>query len=117
VMSRVFFVALAAVCALLVLSATAAASSSRPSVRPVERNPLVVRVAHFKPKEQVVVRVVVRGAGRFAKTATTGVRGGLNMRFASLTLGQCNAFTIIAVGSRGSRATFAGHPPPCGPAP
>jgi hypothetical protein len=113
----VFFVVLWAICALLVLSATTASSSSRPTVRPVERDPLVVRVAHFKPKEQVVIRVVVRGAGRFAKTAAAGGRGGLSMRFASLTLGQCSAFTIIAVGSRGSRATFAMHPPPCGPAP
>jgi hypothetical protein len=98
--------------------ATAGTSAGKPLVRPVDRSPLVVRGANFKPGEAIAVRVAVRGRARVApKPAAATVRGAFTVRFPSLILGDCAAFTIIATGSRGSTARYTMHPPPCGPAP
>jgi hypothetical protein len=109
---------LCAACAVTAAAAGAGTSAGRPLVRPVDRSPLVVRGANFKPDEKVAVRVVVRGRARLApKPAAATVRGAFTVRFPSVVLGDCAAFTIIATGSRGSAARYTMHPPPCGPAP
>jgi hypothetical protein len=107
-----------AACAVLASAAAAATNAGRPLVRPIDRSPLVVRGANFKPGEKVSLRVVVRGRSRLApKPAAASMRGAFTFRFPSLALGNCASFTISATGSGGSRAVYTMHPPPCGPAP
>lgn len=109
---------LCATCAVGASVAAAGTSAGKPLVRPVDRSPLVVRGANFKPGETIAVRVVVRGKARLApKPAAATARGAFTVRFPSVVLGNCAAFTIIATGSRGSTARYTMHPPPCGPAP
>jgi hypothetical protein len=114
---KTLFTAYAA-CALLASTAAAGTSAGRPTVRPIDRSPLVVRGGNFKPGETVSVRVVLRGRPRVVpKPAATTATGAFTMRFPSLVIGYCTAFTIIATGSRGSMARYTRHPPPCGPGP
>ena len=86
-------------------------------MRVIDRDPVVVRGLRFLPSERVTVRVAVRGGPRVAKTVRAGAGGGFTTRFASLSLGQCAAFTVSATGARGSRAAYTEPFPACGPAP
>lgn len=63
------------------------------------------------------MRVVVRGGPNGAKTVTAGARGTWVARFVAVQVGHCGSFVVRATGSRGSRASYVEHLPPCGAAP
>jgi hypothetical protein len=99
------------------LPAAAGAARAKPLVRPIDRDPLVVRGLRFLPAERVTVRVAVRGGTRLSKTVKAGASGAFTVRFVSLRLGACAVFTVSASGSRGSRSVYTEPFAPCGPAP
>jgi hypothetical protein len=76
----------------------ASLGSSTPTLRVVERNPLVVRGVHFHPAERVTVRA--RHVVRVVHTSATGV---FRARLRALPTDRCS-FGIVAVGARGDRA-------------
>jgi uncharacterized protein Veg len=83
-------------------SATPASTTGRAAVEIVEISPLTVAGRGFKPKERV--RVTANG-GR--KSVTAGRRGRFEVAFPAAN--ACNGVFVVAVGSKGSRAsvTFA----------
>jgi hypothetical protein len=102
---------------LLAVAATALGAAGGPVVRIADKQPVVVRGANFKAGERVTVFFVVRGGERGTRLVRASVGGSFKAAFASLTLTECDAFSIRALGWRGSRASYAQPPPPCGPAP
>jgi hypothetical protein len=104
---------------LLALAAPALAAS--PSIHMGARNPLVVTGKGFKAGEKVVVTANRRGS----RQAVVAASGAFRVRFGSAAGTSCEAISIRAVGSRGSRATLtvkrpsgcATTPPPTTPQP
>jgi hypothetical protein len=85
-----------------VASATPANTTGRAAVEIVQISPLTVAGRGFKPKERV--RVTANG-GR--KSVTAGRRGRFEVALPAAN--TCNGVFVVAVGSKGSRAsvTFA----------
>jgi uncharacterized protein Veg len=83
-------------------SATPAGTTGRAALEIVQTSPLTVAGRGFKAKERV--RVTANG-GR--KSVTAGRRGRFEVAFP--TANTCNGVFVVAVGSKGSRAsvTFA----------
>jgi hypothetical protein len=106
--------------ALAALSTSVAGASARLAAAHVvvlDRSPVVVRGTRFVPRENVTVRVIVRGGPRWTKTVTAGAGGTWTARFRSASLGRCASFWVRAAGGRGSKAAYTELPPPCGAAP
>jgi hypothetical protein len=80
-----------------VLKAPSAAPAARPALKLTRIRPVTVRGTGFKPGERVSVRLEAR---RQAVTASRA--GGFTVRFGQTA--TCAGGTIVAVGSRGSRA-------------
>jgi hypothetical protein len=89
-------------------------ADSKPRLVVVDRTPLMVRGLHFRADETVLVRAIVRGKGRAAKSMVAGAGGGFTARFPSMWVRECAFLSVQATGSRGSRASFTLMPPPCG---
>jgi hypothetical protein len=102
---------------LLAVVSTALAAAGKPAVRIVGTDPVVVRGANFGADERVTVQFVIRGGERATRVVRAGERGSFTATFASLSVTQCDIFTVRALGWRGSRASYTELPPPCGPAP
>ena len=92
-------------------------SGAKPRLVVLDRSPLVVRGLRFKADEDVRVRAILRGGARAAKSVVASRGGVFNVRFATVWPRRCAFLTVQATGSRGSRASFTLHPPPCGAAP
>jgi hypothetical protein len=73
-----------------------AATSVRPTLTITSMHPLEVIGRGFKPSERVVVSTATK-----RKTVTANSAGRFDVRFAGL---KCAGATIVAVGSKGSRA-------------
>ena len=82
-------------------ASTSGAAATRPTLRVVDRTPLVVSGAAFAPGERVTV--VVAAGSRWSKRVTTTGRGTFVVRF-NVRLGPCARYTVQAFGSTGSRA-------------
>jgi hypothetical protein len=78
-------------------STAPAAGTARPALRIMGLNPLTVGGRSFKAGERVVLSV-----GPRRRTATATTRGRFLVRFSR---GRCISGTVVAVGSRGSRAS------------
>ena len=76
--------------------AAPAAQSARPKLTIASMNPLRVAGSGFKARERVVLSV-----GRRRKAVTADARGRFTAGFGRA---MCSGGTILAVGSRGSRA-------------
>jgi hypothetical protein len=70
--------------------------AARPTLTIASANPLLVVGRSFKAGERVTVSV-----GPRRKTTTAGPRGGFVVRFGRV---RCTSATILATGSKGSRA-------------
>lgn len=69
---------------------------------PIAQDPLRVKAAGFLPGERV--RLKLDGEAEAAKTASAGGRGSFVATFRGVS--GCDAVTVTARGSRGSRALF-----------
>jgi hypothetical protein len=88
--------------ALLVVVASASAGlSDRPTLRLLDRAPVVVRGEGFNAKERVTVVLVADR--RFSEKLRAGSGGNFVVRF-NRSLGHCTRFSLQAYGSSGSRA-------------
>src|SRR5262245_52045986 len=78
--------------------------ASKAAVKVVKLTPFTVRASGFKPAEKVVVTLSggARGVARGTATAT----GAVTVAFPKATVTNCTAYTLRAVGSKGSVATF-----------
>jgi hypothetical protein len=104
-LAAVALVAAAAVIATVVGPTSGSSSRRDKEVRRAQlavlgQSPLVVRGSHFKARERV--RLAVKGrAGRL--TARAGAKGGFVAVFKNVY--GCDSVTVVASGSRGSRAS------------
>jgi hypothetical protein len=104
----------------LVLAASSAAEAAgmRATLRLTDSTPLTVRGIHFKPRERVQVTFTVG-----VKKLTRTVRATRFGRFSASTgedvrLDRCgDFFLVMAIGSRGSRASLKYPLPDCPPQP
>jgi hypothetical protein len=99
----------------VVASASASgAAVNRPTLRIVDRAPVVIRGAGFAADERVTVVVAARS--RSSKRVTATSSGTFIARF-NVVLGRCSRYSIQAFGSTGSRArlTRAGVTVDCEP--
>ena len=109
--------ALAALVAAVSAPAPAAPGAGPPVVRVAADDPLAIRGLRFHARERVKVSAVVFGRGRAVRTVTATTTGTFLVEFERLEVGECDAYVIRAVGSRGSSARFRQPLPPCGAAP
>jgi hypothetical protein len=89
---------------LLAVTATASAQAARsvtPRILLVERAPLVVRGAGFRPGERV--RVLLLAGSRVTAVTRVSQAGTFVVRF-ERSVGRCTRFSLLASGSGGSRA-------------
>ena len=86
-----------------------AESSTRPTLRLLDRAPLTVGGRHFAPRESVTVR---RGA---RIRVTRANRSGSFVLVLGGHVDRCNAVRVVAVGSGGSRAILKILPSPACP--
>jgi hypothetical protein len=115
---------LAVLLPLAAMAAAAATTSSsaqvaRPALTLVERAPLVVRGAHFRPGEPVRLTAAYTGHDA-ALSVTTTRRGLLVARFPRFAAADCVRTVVHATGRGGDRATLVIRPKsgstglPCG---
>lgn len=113
--------ALLPLAAMAAVSATTSSSAqvARPALTLVQRAPLVVRGAHFRPREPV--RLTAAYAGHEAATSvTTSRRGLLVARFPRFAAADCLRTVVHATGRAGDRAALVVEPKggstglPCG---
>jgi hypothetical protein len=107
--------------ALLVLAAVTATAGTRAAVRAeaasprlllVDAEPLMLRGVGFRPAEHVRVEVV-SGTEDVTRRTTASSAGGFTMRVAGVDPNACQAFGVLAIGDKGSRATIKRAPGQC----
>jgi hypothetical protein len=100
--------------AVLVLAAVAAASASAalrpPSLRVVDRNPVVVQGLRFGSSQPVRVTVLREGRTLARRTVRTGAGGGFVARFAALASHRCDGGLQITARSASGRFAVAKVP-------
>jgi hypothetical protein len=85
-------------------------AATGPSLRLASTNPFVVKGAHFRAPENVVVTLTVNRQQSTRRVRTT--TGSFTVNFGTVKLGRCSGFTVRAIGSRGDGATFKRPPLP-----
>lgn len=99
--------------AALALAGAAGAGAPRPSLAIVDRQPVVVRGAHFGARELVRVTALANGTQTLRVRATQG--GTFVATFRGVALGRCAGLRIRAVGARGHVAAVKLPLPACLP--
>lgn len=85
----------------LASASASGAAATRPTLRVVDRTPVVIRGVGFAPEERVTV--VVAAGPRSSRRVSTNANGAFVARF-KLVLGRCTRYSVQAFGSTGSRA-------------
>jgi hypothetical protein len=90
--------------------------TARPTVRPVSMQPLVVALAHFKPRERVRITVDPPGTVRRIVVRRDGT---MSVSFPAVAVDRCSGLNLYAVGATGARAEWQLKlpMPACSPAP
>jgi hypothetical protein len=105
---RMHYVAIAALLVLLGAAAGAGAEPGRERARatlmPVSTDPLKVRGSGFKRRERVRVTVTPTGGAGVTRRFRAKRNGSFTATFGAI--GACGGFEAVAVGRRGSRASF-----------
>jgi hypothetical protein len=86
-----------------ILAGVSAAAGSRPSIRIVQSRPLVVAGSHFRAGERVKV---VAHLTRTIVRHVVARHGSFRVNLGMVPVSKCEGIRIVAVGSRGSRATL-----------
>jgi hypothetical protein len=106
-MRRAALIAVAA----LVLAPATPAKGVKPSLRLTSTKPLVVRGAHFLPREKV--KVIARGDVLRVHHVAAAADGTFRTVFTAVKVSSCHGLDVQALGSRGSRADYAIEMPDC----
>lgn len=85
----------------LASAAASGASAIHPTLRLVDRTPIVIRGQGFAPRERVTV--VVAAGSRSTRRFTANGDGAFVARF-KLALGRCSRYSVQAFGTTGARA-------------
>lgn len=85
-------------------------SQGQPSLRVLERHPLVVQGLSFKPAERVVVVLSARSESRVRVRASAS--GSFTATFGDAPISRCERFVVRAFGALGSRAALKTFPLP-----
>jgi hypothetical protein len=75
----------------------------------------MVRGSRFEPAERVKVTVFAKNT--LTKTTQASGAGSFLVRFRGVNLGYCPAYSVAAVGNKGSRASLKLRAPECPPPP
>lgn len=104
---------LLALAAAAAVSATTSSSAqvARPTLVLVQRAPLVVQGAHYRPRELVRLSATDSAVGAVTVVTTTR-KGRLVARFAHFAVPACLRVVVRASGRRGDRATLVIDPKP-----
>lgn len=97
--------------ALLVAMLITGTSGAKPSLRPLDLDPLTLSGTAFKNRERVKLLVAAPAYVR-SKVVRANARGRFRVSFA-LSPGRCDFVVVQAIGARGSRATFRRDVPDC----
>lgn len=103
----------AALVSLLPAAAGAESIAGKPALRLVSASPLTIRGLRFVAKERV--RVMVLEAGSATRRVSADVQGTFVASFQETSADRCSALSVLAVGSRGSRAALKRPGPLCPP--
>jgi hypothetical protein len=106
-------VVVAAIVSLLPAGAGAESLAGKPALRLVSASPLTIRGLRFVPKERV--RVIVLEAGSATRRVSADAQGTFVASFQEASVDRCSALSVLAVGSRGSRAALKRPGPLCPP--
>jgi hypothetical protein len=99
----------------LACAASAAAGTSHPTLRVLDRDPLTVLGEGFQPGERVTVTALTGLGPRFARA--TAVRGSFKVAFRLPAQPCAAAFAVRARGTRGSSTLLQLKTRPCVPPP
>jgi hypothetical protein len=113
-MSRVLLILVAAAFALGGSAGAAQTSGSRALLRLTDTQPVKLTGLHFHSGERVRVTVVAETARRTRLVRATRA-GAFVATFSELSTDRCGELSAVAVGARGSRATFKLIPLGCPP--
>lgn len=97
---------------LLAFPAVALGVLHGPSLSLTDSDVPAVRGTGFKPNEHVRLQIVA-GSRRAARTTTASGAGRFTMSLGTMAPSDCTGFSVTAVGSAGSRATFKRAPGVC----
>ena len=102
--------------ALLALTASASAGTTKATLRIVDPSPLTVRGAGFHVEQAVRLKVSQDGRTLVRRTVNTGLRGGFTWSFTSVTLHRCGGDVAISAQDASGRLALAKLPlPECPP--
>jgi hypothetical protein len=90
---------------------SSAAGEARPVLRLVDSSPVTFRGAGFEAYEHV--RVVLAEKTRTVRRVVASAEGRFLVRFPGADANECTGFSAVAVGDRGSRATYKRAPGQC----
>jgi hypothetical protein len=93
------------------LASPTTATSTRAALRLGDESPLAFAGSGFRPGEHV--RVVAISGRRAVRSVTAGSGGRFAVRFTGMNVNACRGASAIAVGDRGSRATYKRAPGQC----
>ena len=93
------------------------ARDARPALRIVAETPLTIRGVNFEPAEHVSVtaRDSAKTRAPAVRALRAGSAGGFLVRFPEVDANACQGFSVLAVGSDGSRAAIGRKPGVCPP--
>ncbi len=90
--------------AVAIAATPAVAQPQQPSLRLIDRSPLIVQGLHFKTGERVRIEVLSEQGEAQRVTATR--YGSFTTRFDEVRVGRCDALWVRATGSKGSVAVL-----------
>lgn len=85
--------------------------AAKPSLRPVDLDPLTLSATGFRANERVKL-LVSAPAFVTSRNVRAGERGRFRVVF-RIAVGRCDSVVVQAIGARGSRATFQRDAPNC----
>ncbi len=94
------------------LIAASSAFALPPKLKVTSGAQFSVRGSRFQPLEHVVVSVTTSG-GRQSRRLRAGPAGGFIVRFATVQISSCEAYSVRATGDEGSHSTLIVRPAEC----
>ena len=85
--------------------------AAKPTLQPLDLDPLTLRATNFRANERVKL-LVSAPAFVSSRTVRAGERGRFRVVF-RIAVGRCDSVVVQAIGARGSRATFRRDAPDC----
>jgi hypothetical protein len=85
--------------------------AAKPTLRPVDLDPLTLRATNFRANERVKLLFSAPPVSS-SRVVRAGPRGGFRVVY-RVSIGRCDSVVVQAIGARGSRASFHRDAPDC----